>query len=490
MRVLLVYSNQSRDLLPAPPIGLCYVAGATRRAGHDVRVLDLLTSRRPLDDLRDALRGFAPEVVGISVRNIDNVVSQRPVWHLGELAPMLAVVRRESRAPIILGGPAVSILGAAALRHLDGDFAVVGEGEEAFPKLLAALGGARRYEGIAGLCHRAGDTVVSTPPAPLQSFGASGMEHWIDWPAYQREGGTWAIQTKRGCPLTCTYCAYPAVEGRVCRRRPAPEVVDEIERVMASVGPRTFEIVDSTFNVPHEHAEAICREIIRRALRVNLTASGVNPLGVSETQFALMRRAGFISMIITPEAASDVMLRSLRKGFTVERVHRTARLARESGIASAWFFMLGGPGETEQTVEETVSFVERHLNWRGCLSIFMTGIRILPGTDLAQTALGEKSLPPESDLAAPAFYFSPQVDEEWVLARIRRAIERWPGIVHGAEEGHSTCQRVVDRGLCALGVAPPYWRFLPTLLSLPPLPALRRRLRLTASPGPRGTRGC
>jgi hypothetical protein len=102
-----------------------------------VRVLDLLGNRRPLGDLQNALRTFAPEVVGFSVRNIDNVVSQRPVWHLGELAPMLALVRRESRARIVRGGPAVSILGALALAHLDADFAVIGEGEETFPALLA-----------------------------------------------------------------------------------------------------------------------------------------------------------------------------------------------------------------------------------------------------------------------------------------------------------------------------------------------------------------
>ena len=481
MRVLLVYSNQARDLLPAPPIGLSYVAGATRRAGHDVRVLDLLKSRRPLDDLRDGVRAFAPEVVGFSVRNIDNVVSQRPVWHLGELAPMLAVVRRESRAPIVLGGPAVSILGAAALTHLDADFAVVGEGEETFPRLLAAIGGAARYEDIAGLCCRVGGTVRCTPPVLLERFGASGMQAWIDWPAYERAGGTWTVQTKRGCPLTCTYCAYPAIEGRVCRRRSAGEVVDEIERVMARVGPRTFEIVDSTFNVPAEHAEGICREIIRRGLRINLTAMGVNPLGVSETLFALMRRAGFNSMMITPEAASDVMLRRLRKGFTVEHVHETARLARESGIASAWFFMLGGPGETRETVEETVAFVERHLNARDCVSIFMTGIRVLPGTDLARQAVGEGRLPKDSDLAEPAFYFSPHVDEEWVLSRINRAIGRCPGIVHAAEEGNSTYERLAGKVLCALGVAPPYWRFLPILLRVPPVPALRRRYPLTTA---------
>ncbi len=481
MRVLLVYANQARDLLPAPPIGLAYVASAARKAGHDVRVLDLHAHRRPLTTLADVLRELAPEVVGISVRNIDNVVLQRPVWHLGELPRLLAVVRRESRAPIVLGGPAVSILGGAVLDHLDADFAVVGEGEASFPRLLAELAGARRYGRVPGLWYRAGATVTGTASAALPSFGASGMEHWIDWRPYERHGGTWAIQTKRGCPLGCTYCVYPAIEGRACRLRAVEEVVDEIEHVMAYVGPRTFEIVDSTFNVPAAHAEAICRAIIHRRLAVKLTVMGVNPLGASAELFALMREAGVISMMISPEAASDVMLRNLRKGFGVERVHETARLARASGIASAWLFMLGGPGETRDTVEETVSFVERHLNWRGCLTIFMTGIRVLPGTDLARAAVQEGFFPPDRDLAAPTFYFSPHVDERWVLARINRAIARCPAIVHAAEEGQSKCEHAVDRMLGALRIAPPYWRFLPLLLRVPPLPALRRRLAVTAS---------
>jgi radical SAM superfamily enzyme YgiQ (UPF0313 family) len=475
MRVLLVNSNQARDLLPAPPIGLSYVATAARRAGHDVRVLDLLDRGRPLDAVREAVQTFAPEVVGISVRNIDNAVHQRPTWYLGELPWVIAAIRQESTAAIVLGGPAVSILGATALTRLDADFAVVGEGEHTFPRLLAAMETTRRYHGIEGLCYRVGDTVRCTPPSWLPHFGASGMEQWIDWPAYERQGGTWAIQTKRGCPLHCGYCAYPMVEGRTGRMRPVVEVVDEIEHIMACVGPRTFEFVDSTFNVPPEHAHRICQEIIRRRLKVNLTAMGVNPLGVSETLFSLMRQAGFNSMMITPEAASDVMLRNLCKGFTVDHVHCTARLARESGIAAAWFFMLGGPGETRETVEQTMSFVERHLNWRGCVSIFMTGIRILPGTDLARLAASEGYLPPERNLAEPVFYLSPQVDEQWMLERINRAIRACPGIVHAAEEGRSHYEYVVDRALQVLGVPPPYWRFLPLLLRIPPVPTLRRR---------------
>jgi radical SAM superfamily enzyme YgiQ (UPF0313 family) len=475
VRVLLVYFNPVHDLLPAPPIGLAYVASATAQAGHAVRLLDLLGRDRPFEVLQRAVRDFAPEVVGFSVRNIDNIVRQRLTWYLGELRATLAAVRRETRAPIVLGGPAVSILGGSALAHVDADFAVVGEGEVAFPRLLSALATTRRYDDIAGLCYREAGTVRCVARTRLPHFGASGMERWIEWPAYERRGGTWAIQTKRGCPLHCSYCAYPGIEGRAARARPAAAVADEIERVTAAVGPRTFELVDSTFNVPTEHAVALCEEIIRRRLDVNLTAMGVNPAGVTPELFPLMRRAGFNSMMITPEAASDTMLRSLRKGFTVEHVRRTAALARQSGIASAWFFMLGGPGETRETVEETVSFAERHLNGGGCVSIFMTGIRILPGTELARQGAGGGDRAASGDLAEPAFYLSPAVDEDWILRRISTAIGRCPAIVHAADEGRSVYVRLVDRALYLLGVAPPYWRFLPALLRVPPVPALRRR---------------
>ena len=484
MRVLLVYFNPALDLLPVPPIGLSYVAGATRRAGHDVRFLDLLPSAAPLADVRRAVREFAPEVVGISVRNIDNVVLQRPAWHLAAIDEIVATLRQESRARIVLGGPAISILGAAALARVDADFAVLGEGEEAFPRLLSAIEAGRGYEGVEGLCYRDDERVACTAPARLPRFHASGMEDWINWPAYEKMGSTWAIQTKRGCPLHCSYCAYPGIEGGASRRRPAEEVVDEIERVMDRVGPRTFEFVDSTFNVPTEHAERICREILRRGLSVTLTAMGVNPLGVSPTLFDLMRRAGFNAMMITPEAASDTMLESLNKGFTVEHVRRAARLARDSGIASMWFFMLGGPGETRETVEETVSFVEKHLDWRGCLSIFTTGIRVLPGTDLARRAVAAGYLSPGRDLTEPVFYLSPHVAEDWILARINRAIARGPAIVHAAEEGRSILEHLMERALRALGVAPPHWRFLPILLRLPPVSVLRRRHPpLGAAPG-------
>jgi radical SAM superfamily enzyme YgiQ (UPF0313 family) len=161
---------------PAPPIGLSYVATAAQRAGHEVRFVDLMISRDPLGELRAALREFAPEVVGFSVRNIDNLIAQQISWHIHEVNAMIAAIREHSRALIVLGGPAASILGPVALKRLDADFVLVGEGELAFPKLLAAIGGSRDYSGISGLCYRVNGEIISNAPVRQDEFGGSGME--------------------------------------------------------------------------------------------------------------------------------------------------------------------------------------------------------------------------------------------------------------------------------------------------------------------------
>jgi radical SAM superfamily enzyme YgiQ (UPF0313 family) len=475
MRVMLVYTNRTRILEPAPPIGLSYVATATRQAGHEVEFVDLMVSRDPEATLTRALRRFQPQVVGLSVRNIDNIIAQRSAWHLGEVTAMIRTVRQHSRASIVLDGPAVSIFGRTILERLDADYAIAGEGEKSFPQLLAALGGTGDCTGISGLCYREGTGLAAVAPVRQERFGSSGMGQWVNWREYERIGGTWAIHTKRGCPLACIYCNYPVVEGNALRQRSASEVVDEIEHVMTTVRPRTFEFTDSTFNVPESHARDICREIIRRKLRVSLSAVGINPLTLSGELFGLMKQAGFCSLVISPDSASETMLRNLRKGFTTEHVRQAAQLARASGIRCTWFFLLGGPGETQATVEETVSFVETHLNWKRFLTVFLTGLRIFPGTELARQAVEERIIPPDADLCAPRFYFSPAVDESWVLARINRAIGRCPTIVHGAEENGSGLERFFNRTLSWLGVPPPYYRFLPVFLRLPPLPALRAR---------------
>lgn len=468
MRVLFVYSNQIADVQPAPPVGLSYVATAAEAAGHQVRLVDLFLGGNRSGRLRRALRSFRPEVVAVSVRNIDNVIAQRLVGHLARLREQVALIREESTALIVLGGSAISILGGRVLDHIDADLAVTGEGEEVFPELLARIATQDDPGRLPGVYGRGGADGAPSLPRRCAAFGPSGMERWISWPGYERRGATWPIQCRRGCPQHCTYCCYPAIEGSSLRLRPVEEVVAEIRRVARVARPRCFEFIDSVFNVPEEYAFRLCEEIIRAGLRARFTAMGMNPRAMSAGLLELMRRAGFNSLMVTPESASDTVLSRMRKGFGRAEVIRAAELIRAARIPSLWFFMLGAPGETKETAEETVSFVEEHLAFADCLPVFTTGVRILPGTRLAEEAICEGYLRPDQDLTASVFYVSPLVSEEYLLARVNRAIARCPAVVHAAEDPASSLPgRLSSRLLHLFGAAPPYWRFYPRFLSLP-----------------------
>jgi radical SAM superfamily enzyme YgiQ (UPF0313 family) len=273
--------------------------------------------------------------------------------------------------------------------------------------------------------------------------------------------------------MPCHYCLYGTIEGARHRLRPPGEVVDEMERAHRAHQPRAFEFVDSTFNLPVDHSLALCEEVSRRGPRAALTAQGVNPLGASAELFAAMKRAGFNSFMVSAEAGCDVMLERLGKGFSMEHVERTREAARASGMVSLWFFMLGAPGETEATVEETLSYVERSIDWDGSLVVLFAGVRVLPGTEVARVARAEGQVREDDDLVEPRFYFSPAVDERWLVERILQAVKRRATIVHAAEED-ARFQRVMARLLYLAGVPPPHWRFLPRVLSSFPLRELRR----------------
>jgi radical SAM superfamily enzyme YgiQ (UPF0313 family) len=471
MRVLFVYYNPTRDAVPAAPIGLAYVASATAAAGHDVCVADLIFARAPEVALERAIAKFDPDVIAFSIRNIDNVLMQRSEAQLEGSARLVRLARRRSGAAIVVGGPAVTILGNRALERLDADYAIAGEGEAAFPALLERIA-AKASGSVAGVCER--NETASAPPQRLATFGASGLERWIDWRPYEWRGATWPLQTKRGCPLQCSYCTYPLLEGAAPRMREPEDVVEEIVRVKATAAPRGFEFVDATFNVPPAHAAAICYAIAARGLRVALSTMGFNPLGSSPALLGAMRAAGFNSIMVTPEAASERMLASYEKGFSLDAVERCADEVEGSGIASAWFFMLGGPGETKDTVEETLRFVERRLRWRDCLVIIGSGVRVFPGSALARTAADEGRIG-GSDLTDPLFYLSSDVEEQWLLRRINQAIALRPNAVHSVEDGNNRVQRVTGRAFHAARLAPPYWRFMPRILTSPPLRWLRAR---------------
>ncbi|MCA1960660.1 MAG: cobalamin-dependent protein, partial [Desulfomonile sp.] len=345
MRVLLVNSNLKDDFLAAPPLGICYVARAAAAAGQDVRVLDLCFQRRVDRALGRAIREFAPDVVGVSIRNIDNANMLRPVAYLPEARRIVKHIRELTHAPVVLGGSGASLNPEGVLQFLEADFVVASEGERAFVELLKAIETGAAPGGIPGVGTMTGGEFYLTPPVAGDfPAGSTNLGSWIDMRPYQRMGSSYTIQTKRGCPKQCIYCTYGRlIEGNAIRYRSPSDVVDEIEEALARHKPETFEFVDSVFNEPREHSLAIMEEIIRRPWKARFTAMGVSPQDLNREFLELMWRAGFTSFMITPESASPAMIKNYRKGFDPDDVVHAAEALVGTRFTAMWYFLIGGP---------------------------------------------------------------------------------------------------------------------------------------------------
>ncbi|MFC1832125.1 cobalamin-dependent protein, partial [Thermodesulfobacteriota bacterium] len=139
MRVLLISANTEQFNMPAMPLGLACVAEATKRAGHEVIMLDLMFRADVSSTLKDAISETQPECIGISVRNIDDQCSESPQFLIEKVKQVVTVCRTLSASPIVLGGAGYSMFPESALAYLEADYGVAGEGEMAFTNLLTLL---------------------------------------------------------------------------------------------------------------------------------------------------------------------------------------------------------------------------------------------------------------------------------------------------------------------------------------------------------------
>ncbi len=389
MRVLLVNTNRKDDLLAAPPLGLCYVAAAADAAGHQIQILDLcFASKNIRKTIEQSIKSFQPEIIGLSVRNIDNVNMLHPVSYLPGIVEIRNLIRKISSVPLIVGGSGASLMPANVLRFLKADYIVVSDGEQSFVQLLECIENGKTPSGVPGVGMMLGGEFNLTPPRLAQfNFRPADLGRWIDLKPYQEVGSSYNIQTKRGCRQKCVYCTYnQSLEGNRIRLRSPIDVADEIEEVLSKYHPKTFEFVDSVFNDPLEHSTAILEEIVRRPWKAHFTAMGMLPKNLDSEYLDLMWRAGFRSFMITPESASDKMLTSYRKSFTRLDVVRAAEAINKTSFAAWWFFMIGGPGETNDTLQDSLNFALRYLQKNGRpvthVANFFTGVRIYPGTKL------------------------------------------------------------------------------------------------------------
>jgi radical SAM superfamily enzyme YgiQ (UPF0313 family) len=444
------------------PNGLACIASALDDAGHNVSFLDLCFATDPVASARRAAVEFRPDVIGVSVRNIDNSDAIALRHYTPEAREVLHSLRRAApTAKVIAGGAAFGVAPEALFRDLGVDYAVAGDGERASVALVDALSSGRSIEALPGLVRDRNGTVAFTPPgedADLDSLPRPSLHRWVNLARYQRHGATIPIQTKRGCVYKCIYCTYRNVEGWGYRTRDPEMVADEIEELKIKAGVSHFDFVDSTFNSPPGHAIQVCEAIARRKLGVHLDTTNFTPATASTELLGAMRTAGFRSLGITAESASDTVLETLEKGFNAAKVREVADRVEKFGIKTLWIFLVGGPGETTKSIEETLEFAAWRLR-RGDAVYLTAGLRIYPGTTLHRIAIAEGVVPATSTLLDPTFYFSSAINFDSTVERLRKFAAEHPRFMFSADS-RSVVLPYLTRAASILRLPRPHWQYM------------------------------
>ena len=405
-KVLLINTNIEKYPYPIPPLGICLLSSYLA-SHYDVKIYDGMFDEG--SSLQDLVQEFRPDYIGFSIRNVDDVVADKEIFYPDRiLSDFIRPVQAVTNVPIILGGSGFSVFPEELMNLTGADYGIVGDGEKALLELLQRLDQELPVDDLPQVAvkgRKMNLKQISFSSLDYHAVPLSVIDQRIDYSPY-RKRGVYSIQTKRGCAMKCIYCTYPGIEGKTYRLRDPDAIAKEIEEAAERLGQVTFEFVDSTFNEPTGHAETICKAIIKRRIRPRLRTMGVNPRNTSRELFELMMEAGFIQIDVTPDSASQSVINNLQKGFTLADIQRTAKLIREFNLPTMWFFLFGGPGETEKTVEETRGFIREFVNQEDMV-LMLAGLRIYPNTPLEKIALKEGKIKAGESLFHPSpYYFS------------------------------------------------------------------------------------
>lgn len=424
MKVVFITLSMPDLIMPTLPLGLVSVATAAQHDGHEVRILDSAAGSDAAQQAAEAIASFAPDAIGLSVRNIDDQSRGDTRFLLEPLKTIVSSCRRLSKAPIILGGAGYSMYPERLLEWLDGDIGIKGDGEAALPAVLDHLRMGVDPAMIKGVYVKGRSPFKKICSIlDLNKLPQPDPELW-PCPMQGRQDVWLPFQTRRGCPLACSYCSTASIEGTSLRKRDPQAVAAHIRRHVEA-GFKRFYCTDNTFNLPAEYARGLCRAFIGAELDISW-ACIVYPYKIDESLVADMARAGCVEVALGFESGSPVLLKNMRKRFTPDDVREAAGLFKKHSIKLNGYLLLGGPGETRDTVLESLRFAASlPLDFLK----LTTGIRIYPETELARIAVSEGGVASDDDLLVPRFYLAEGL-EGWLqdeIARWTASRPHWQG---------------------------------------------------------------
>ena len=400
---LLISTNQVVTPFPVYPLGVAHLVGALEDAGHRAFHFDILTNDGT-DSLAKLIAETTPALVGLSIRNLDTVDSTAPHTYIAAVVKTMQIVRRHTTAPVVLGGPAFSILPQELFDFFEADYGIVGEGENLLPWLADQIGQGNPPT----------EKILHSNPADTQWRPVKYDKHTVDY--YLGWGGMLNIQTKRGCPYKCGYCSYPTLEGRRYRFRDPEAVADDMLRITKDFGAPYIFFTDSVFNDAAGHYLKVAEALVKAGNKTPWCAYFRPDKRMQKDHLELLVKAGLSAMELGTDASSDITLAGLDKRFTFDDVFRFDQLAKDINIPCAHFIIFGGPDETEETMIQGLRNVEE----LGRSVVFaFPGIRILPDTAIFDRAIREGVIDKDQPMREPVFYFSPEISETRIDEMLR-----------------------------------------------------------------------
>jgi len=414
MRVLIVSSNRLRIPVPVFPSGPAYIAGAALEAGHEVEAFDCFFSDNMEGELVNIIRKLQPEVVGISIRNVHSGQLLNHQDFRGEVKEIVDIVKKASRAHIVLGGSGFNNFGCEWLEYLELDYGIRGEGEVSFPLYLEELEKGGDIRTIPGSVYRENGDIHEVTKQFIEDLDGTPYAAFelFDIDAYRQLGTFPSLITKKGCPFRCSYCPISALEGTRYRLKSPERLADEVEHTMKACGVGMLSFNDNVFNFPKEHAEAVCRELIQRGLDVKWWTDAVNPVGMSLDFCLLMKEAGCMLPNLSVESGSPRILRNMNRRYSQEQIVEAASNLEKAGIPFSISLLFGSPGETPETVAETLDLMDRLPRAQVVFSTI--GLNLEHYQGILEDACRDGQLVDDKEMFEGAYYLSPYLSEDYI----------------------------------------------------------------------------
>lgn len=396
----MISANVSSEPYAVYPLGMSVIAGALARAGHDVHQYDFLQAGMSLDSVADVIHEQRPQLIGISIRNIDSVNMLNEQRYVETAAHIVEKIRAVTGVKIVIGGSAVSIMPEKIMEAVRADYAIVGEGEAL---VVDFVRNAER-----GVYPK--ESILRVPRMLDGGQFAAPLYDPVLMDFYLQQGRIANVQTKRGCTFKCVYCNYPVLEGKTIRARNADLVVDTVEMLLDRYGVKHIFFVDSVFNDGQGEFLEVPKAMKRRGLSIPWTGF-FKPEGLDDESVALMAETGLAHAEVGADAATDITLKRLAKKYRYRDIVENNALLHRHGVHAAHFFMFGGPGETQETVREGIENIRRLEN---TVSFIAMGLRIFPGTPLAKVADQHGLYARDYQSLDPIYYVAPGLEIDWL----------------------------------------------------------------------------